>query len=158
MHLVDDEHLEAVAHRRNRQSGDDHLADVVDLGVGGGIDLEHVDVAALGNLAAGVALAAGVHRRPGETVERAGQNARGRGLADTPRSRKDKRLRETVLPDGVAQGLRHATLADDVIEPLRAPLAGDYLVRHGMLGATKPGGWRVPAATRKSLRHMSVTT
>ena len=53
---------------------------------------------------------------------------------------------------------RDTALADDVIEPQRAPLAGNYLVRHGMLGATEPGGWRVPAATRKSLRHMSVTT
>ena len=56
--LVDDEHLVAVAHRRDRQAGDHHLADVVDAGVAGGVDLEHVDVAPLRDLDAGVALAA----------------------------------------------------------------------------------------------------
>ena len=37
---------------------DDDLADGVDAGVGGAVDLEDVDVAALGDLAAGVAVAA----------------------------------------------------------------------------------------------------
>ena len=55
VHLVDDEHLVAVAHRGDRQALDDHLADVVDAGVGGGVDLEHVDVAPLGDLDARIA-------------------------------------------------------------------------------------------------------
>ena len=58
MHLVDEEDLVAVAHRRDRQPLDDHLAHVVDAGMRRGVDLEDVDVAALGNLDARVARAA----------------------------------------------------------------------------------------------------
>ena len=56
--FVDDEDLVAVADRRDRQPGDHHLADVVDAGVAGRVDLEHVDVAPLRDLDARVALAA----------------------------------------------------------------------------------------------------
>ncbi len=62
VHFVDDEDLVAVAHRRNRQSGDDHLADVVDLRVRRCIDFEDVDVPPFGNLHARFAGAAGVGR------------------------------------------------------------------------------------------------
>ena len=62
--FVDDEDLVAVADRRDRQALDDHFAHVVDAGVRGGVDLEHVDVAAFGDLDAGVADAARVRRRP----------------------------------------------------------------------------------------------
>ena len=41
---------------------DDDLADGVDAGVGGAVDLEDVDVAALGDFDAGVALAARLAR------------------------------------------------------------------------------------------------
>ena len=60
MDLVDDEDLVAIARRPHLQPVDDHLADVVDAGVRRGVDLEHVEVAALGDLDAGVADAAGL--------------------------------------------------------------------------------------------------
>ena len=53
--FVDDEDLVAIADRRDRQPGDDDLADVVDPGVAGGVDLEDVDVAPLRDLDARVA-------------------------------------------------------------------------------------------------------
>ena len=62
--LVDDEDLVAVADRRDAEPGDDDLADLVDLRVGGGVDLEDVDVAALGDLDARVADAARIGGRP----------------------------------------------------------------------------------------------
>ncbi len=55
MDFVDDEDLVAVADRHDAEAGDDHLADVVDAGVRGGVDLEDVDVAAFGDLDARVA-------------------------------------------------------------------------------------------------------
>ena len=58
MDFVDDEDLEAIAHRRDRERLDDDLADGVDAGVGGAVDFEDVDVAALGDFDARVALAA----------------------------------------------------------------------------------------------------
>ena len=61
--FVDDEDLVAVADRRDAEAGDDDVADLVDLGVGGGVDLEDVHVAALGDLDAGVADAARIGGR-----------------------------------------------------------------------------------------------
>ena len=60
---------------------DDDLADGVDAGVGGAVDLEHVDVAAFGDLDARVARRRTARRRPVHAVERARQDARRRRLA-----------------------------------------------------------------------------
>ena len=60
VHFVDDEDLVAIAGGPHLQPADDHLTDVVDAGVRRGVDLEHVEVAALGDLDAGVADAARV--------------------------------------------------------------------------------------------------
>ena len=122
--LVDDEDLVAVADRRDAEAGDDDVADLVDLGVGRGVDLEDVHVAALGDLDARVADAAGIGRRAGDAVQPARQDAGGRRLADAAGSGEDERLRDAVAGDRVAQRLRNAALADDVIEPLRTPLCG----------------------------------
>ena len=75
MDFVDDEDLVAVAHRRDRERLDDDLADGVDAGVGRAVDLEDVDVAALGNFRARVALAARLPR-----------SARSRNSAPAPES------------------------------------------------------------------------
>ena len=128
MDLVDDEDLVAVADRHHAEAGDDDLADLVDLRVGRGVDLEHVHVAPLGNLDAGVARAAGVRRRALFTVEAAREDARGRRLADPAGAGKYERLRDAFGRDRVAQRLRDATLADHVVKPLRAPFAGENLV------------------------------
>ncbi len=96
VHLVDDEHLVAVADRRDRQAFDDHLAHVVDAGVRGRVDLEHVDVAPLGDLDAGFADAAWLRRRPVDAVERPRKDARRRRLAAAARAGKHERLRQTA--------------------------------------------------------------
>ena len=94
VHFVDDEDLVAVAHRRDAERLDDDLADLVDAGVGGAVDLEHVHVAAVGDLDARVAHAARLGRRAVLAVERPRQDARRRRLADAARAREDERLRE----------------------------------------------------------------
>ena len=118
---------------------DDDLADLVDLGVGGGVDLEDVHVAPVGDLDAGVAGAARIGGRALLAVQRARQDARRRGLADAARAGEDERLRDPLRADGVAQRLRDAALPDDVIEPLRAPFASENLKGH-------EGGMRMPNA------------
>jgi len=55
--------------------------------VAGRVDFENIDVAALSDLDAGVALAAGIGRGTLDAVERPRQDARGRGLADAPGAR-----------------------------------------------------------------------
>ena len=101
--LVDDEDLVAVAHRHDAEAGDDHLADVVDAGVGRGVDLEHVHVAPFRDLDAGVALAARIGGRPLLAVQRPRQDPRRRRLADAARAGEDERLREPAAGERVAQ-------------------------------------------------------
>ena len=86
MNFVDDEDLVAIADRHDAQPRDDDLTNVVDLGVRGGIDLEHIDIASFGDLDAGVAGAARSRGRSLLAVQRARQDARGCGLADTARA------------------------------------------------------------------------
>ena len=114
--------------RGHAEAFDDDRAHLVDLGVGGGVDLDHVHVAPLGDLDAGVALAAGIGGRPLFTVEPAREDARGRRLADAARAGEHERLGDTSGRDRVTQRLRDAALADHVVEPLGTPLAGEDLV------------------------------
>ena len=130
MHLVDDEHLVAVPDRRDGQSGNDDLPDVVDAGVAGGVDFEHVDVTPLSNLDARIALAARLGRRPLRTAQRPRQDARRRRLAAPARARKHVRMRDAAARDHVPQRTHVPLLADDVVEPLRAPFSGKNLIRH----------------------------
>ncbi len=129
--LVDDEDLVAVAHRGDGEPLDDDLADVVDAGVRGGVDLEHVDVASFGNLDAGVALAARLGRGPLHAVECAGQDARAGGLAAPARAGEHERVGNPPALERVPEGLRDSLLAEHVVETLGPPLAGEYLVGHG---------------------------
>ena len=131
MDFVDDEDLVAVAHGRDRQPFDHHLAHVVDTGVRGGVDLEHVDVAPFGDFDAGVTLAARLRRRTLHAVERARQDASRGGLAAPARPRKDERLRDAPALERVLERTRHRLLAEDVFEFLRAPLAGENLIHVG---------------------------
>ena len=150
--LVDDENLVPVPDWCRRQTGDDHLAHVLDLGMRGRVDLEHVDVAAFRDLDTRVAGPAGVSGGPPLAVECAGEDP-GRGrLAHAARSGEHEGLGHPLSGDRVSQRLRHATLPDYVLETLRAILAGEALVGHGR---THVEAARL-TATRKSLRHMSV--
>ena len=113
---------------RDAEAGDDDVADLVDLRVGRGVDLEHVHVAALRNLDAGVADAARIGGRALLAVQAARQDARGGRLADAARAGEDEGLRDALGGNRVAQRLRDAALADHVVESLRPPLAGEDLV------------------------------
>ena len=150
--FVDDEDLEAIAHRRDRQRLDDDLAHGIDAGVGGAVDLEDVDVAALRDLDAGVALAARLGRRSLFAIQRPREDPRRGRLPDAARARKDKGLRETPRRDGVLQRLDDAALADDVIEPLRAPFSGEGDVGH------EGGFWHATDRGPEGLRHSTGST
>ena len=106
------------------------IADLVDPGVGGRVDLEHVHVAPFGDLDAGVADAAGIGGRALFAVEAARQDARRRGLADAARAGEHEGLGDAPAGDSVAQRLRDRALADHVFESLWPPLPGEDLVRH----------------------------
>src|SRR5262245_35159249 len=103
MDLVDHEHLVAIPGGANGEVADDDFADVVDAGVGCRVDLEHIEIAPLGNLDAGLALTTRIRSRAVHAVQRTRQNPSGRGLADASRAGKDKRLCETAAAERVAK-------------------------------------------------------
>ena len=141
--------------------GDDHLAHVVDLRVRGGVDLEDVDVAAFRNLDGRRRT-----RRTGFAVGPFSQfsaRARIRAVVVLPTPRgpgKHERLRDAAARDGVAQRTRHGRLADDVVELLRAPLAGENLVGHcgKRFGVPVLRFWAWILRGPEGLRHSSGTT
>src|SRR5262249_23181821 len=122
-----------IAHRSNRQAGDDDLANVVNLRMGRGVDLENVDVAAFSDLDAGVADSAWIGRLAVNAIQRPSEDAGGRGFPDASRSSKHERLSESAPCQGVAKRACDRLLADDVVEPLRPPLASENLIRHQQL-------------------------
>ncbi len=142
MDFVDDEDLVAVANGTDRQAVDDHVADVVDAGVRRGVDFEHIEIAAFGDFDTHVADAARVRGRPFVTVERAGEDAGGRRLADAACAGKHERLGDAAAADRVAERLRDAFLADDLVKPLRTPLAREDLIGHEC-GQLKSGRCRL---------------
>ena len=130
MDFIDDEDLLLVADRHDGQARDDHFAHVIDAGMRGGIDLEHVHVAAFRDFAAGIADAARVGGGAVGAVEHARQDAGRRGLADTARPGEHERLRNPTARHRVAKRLGDGALADHLIERLGPPAAGYDGVGH----------------------------
>ena len=130
MNLVDDDHPVAVAGRPVAQHFLE-LADVVDPGVGCRVDLDDVEARASGDLLTGDAVTAWLGRRSLLAVDRLGQEARRRRLADAADPGKDISVSQCSGGEGVVQGSDDRILADDVGEGLRSPGAGQYLIGHG---------------------------
>ncbi len=157
--LVDDEDLVAVADRPYPEAGDDDVADLLDLRVRRGVDLEDVDVAPLGDLDARVAGSARVGGRPLHAVQRAREDPRGRRLADAARPGEDVRVRDALAGKRVAERLGDAALADHIVEPRGPPFAGENLVGHRMMigapGLSGPGETGASHRGPEDLRHMA---
>ncbi len=134
VHFVDDEHLGARRKRPVARALDD-LADVVDAGVGGGVHLDHVGMAAFHDLAAVEAEHRHVDRRlvdrVGFVVERARQDAGRRRFADAAHAGQHETVRDAPRRERVAQRLHHRFLADQVVEGLRAVLSRQHNIRLG---------------------------
>jgi hypothetical protein len=100
--FVDDVDLVARAHRRIAHAVVD-LAHVVDAGVGGGVHLQHVDVPAFHDRLAVHAEHRHVDGRPLHravrqfVIQRAGEDARGGGLADAAHAGEDPGLRDAPV-------------------------------------------------------------
>src|SRR5262249_24355862 len=91
-------------------------------------------------LLAGGADLARLRRRPLHAVERLGEDARARGLADAADTREEERVRDAVLRDGVADRGRYVFLADEIVERLRPPFAREDDVAHVALDVAGPRG------------------
>ncbi len=126
--LVDDEDL-ATQVRRRRVDARHELAHVVDRVVGGRVQLDHVERAALPDRRRTTEQAS--HGSPSTTlraVDGLGQDARERCLAGPARPDEEEAMSQAVEADGVAQRLDDGLLADDLVEALGAPAAVERLV------------------------------
>ena len=129
MYFVDQVHLVATACRRVLDIVE-QVTGVVDLGFGRRVDFDQVDETTLIDLHAGAALAAGLRRHPFFTVERLGQDARNRRLADAARSGEQVGMMQAARIQGIDQGLEHVLLADGICKVFGPPLAGQDEIAH----------------------------
>ena len=130
VHLVDEVHLVAATRRRVLRVVD-QLAHVVDAGVARGVDFEQVDEAARVDLAARAALAARIRGRPVLAVQRLGEDARDRRLADAARAGEQERVMQPAGIERVRERAHDVLLADQLGEAARTPFARKGLIRHG---------------------------
>ena len=114
----------------------DQLADVVDAGVGGGINFDHVEGIADGDRGAEFTGAAGLGCRPfaGHAVERAGQDAGAGGLARTAGPTKQVGRGDPPGAQGIAQGGGDGLLPHQLRKPL-----GAVFVVEGLVGGSHGG-------------------
>ena len=82
MHLVDDVHLETTA-GWGVLGVIQHLAHIVDAGIGSGIELDQINETAAINFLAGAAFPARSGGDAGQTIQRLGKDTRNGGLADS---------------------------------------------------------------------------
>ena len=146
VHFVDQVDLVAAARRRVLHVVE-QLARVVDLGARGRVDLEQVDEAAGVDVAAGAALAAGRRRDALLAVERLGEDARDRRLADAARAGEQERVVDAARVERVGQRAADVVLADELVEACAGATCGrgrgNSCGGRGLLG--RGSRWRRPA-------------
>ena len=127
--FVDNENLVLAADGRVLDAVN-HVADIVDAGVGGRVYFVDIHRVAASDILATFALSAGVQRVAAGAVECAGEDSGTGGLAYATGSGKQECVMETAPFDCVLEGLCDMFLPDHVVKGLRAPLAGHCYVCH----------------------------
>ncbi|VVD92244.1 hypothetical protein PNO31109_01673 [Pandoraea nosoerga] len=132
VHFVDHVDLEARVSRRVDRLFQQrrHL---VDAAVGRCVHFDVVDETALVDGAARLAHPARRCRDPRLAIERLGQNARQRSLADAARTGKQIGVMQTLLLERVRQRTHDMLLAHQGREAFGAPFAREYLIGHAKL-------------------------
>ncbi len=127
--LVDDEDAIAVA-RRLELRGVAQLANVIDTGVRRGVDLPHINVDPLGDLATDRAGVVRLRRRAVDAVQRLGQDPRRGRLPHAADAGEEVSVMDAVAFDGVVQRAHSRLLTDDIFEGLRTVFPRESLVGH----------------------------
>ena len=130
VHFVDQVDLELAA-RRHVLRVLDQFADVVHAGVGRGVDLQQVDVAAGVDRQAGLAFAAGFGAGPALAIQALGEDPGDGGLADAAGAGEQERVVDAAGFQRIGQRAHHVFLADQFGETPGAPLAGEHEIGHG---------------------------
>ena len=122
-------HLPARLHRREAGTLN-QLADVVDAGVRGGVDLDHIQGAPGGDAAAELADTTGFGRRigAGYAVEGTRQDAGAGGLAGASGTAEQVGRGNPLLEQGIAQGGGDGLLSHQLVKALRPVLVVQGLV------------------------------
>ena len=155
VHFVDDIDLGAGGDRAVAGVLDD-LAHVVDAGMRGGVHLDHVDMARLEDrLAMGAEFRhvdAGRIDPAGQAViEGAGQDARGRRLADAADAGEDIGLVDAAGGEGIGESADNRLLADQVLETLRPVFSRQHAI--GRRGGGRRGLRRGGLAGKQRIAH-----
>jgi hypothetical protein len=116
MDLIDDVDFEP-AFRRLIADVFDDPANFVDAPVGGAVDLVDIDGMAGGYFVALIAFIAGFGRGPARTVQRFGQNAGGRRLADPANAAKQISVGDAIRSDRVYENAGDVFLPSNILEP-----------------------------------------
>ena len=115
MDFVDDENLVLADDGRVLHTFN-HIADVVNAGVGGRIYFIDVHRVSTGDILAAVALATRVQRVIAFAVERAGEDTGASSLAHTTGAGKKECMMKTTALDGVLESLCDMFLTDHIAE------------------------------------------
>jgi len=141
MHFVDHVDLVAAAGRRIGRLVQQR-SHVVDAAVARGVHLDVIDEAPRIDLLTGRADPAGRRGNTGFAVQRLGQDARDRGLADPPRTGKEPGVVQAAGGERMRQRAHHMLLPDEGVEAFRAPFARQHQVTHAGDSSRGPEGAR----------------
>ena len=106
------------------------LADPIDAVVAGPVDFENVEAVAGRDFLAAIAHAARRNRRPLHAVKCFREDSGGGCLARPARSHEEIGMRQPILFDGILECARDVSLADKIVERLRAVLSRENLITH----------------------------
>ena len=129
VYFVDDIDLKATA-RRRIHGVFQQLPHFIDLGVSRRIHFEQIDETAAVDFRAGGTSTTGRRRHAGFTIERFGENARQRCLADAARAGKEIGVVQPLLIQRVRQRPHDVLLADQAGKCFRPPFARQNLITH----------------------------
>src|SRR6266852_9243617 len=129
VYFVNDVDLEA-RHGRGVLARLAQLPDLFDAVVAGAVYLEYIEGTALGDLNAALVFLVEIHLWSAGGIEAFGENAGDGCFSGPARPAKNVSVSDALLFDGVGQRLGDVFLTHDVVETLRAVLAGDYLISH----------------------------
>src|ERR1022692_3990217 len=128
MGLVDDVNFEAIA-RGPVAEIFDNRAGVIDLAIGGAIDLGNIKRASGADFDTRGAFAARIRSRPGRAIEASCEDTRGGGFADPANSGEQKRMRDSSALQRFGQSFGDVFLADQLAEAVGTPLTGEHEMR-----------------------------
>jgi hypothetical protein len=129
VHLIHQVHLEAPA-RWGVLGVLDHLAHIIDTSIAGRIDLQQVHEATFVHRRTHRTLTARIGRLAALAIQRFGEDARNRGLADAAGAGEQVGVVHAAGIERIGERTHHVFLPDQLGEFARTPLASEYLIGH----------------------------